>query len=204
VATVVLLGHMWVADLYPWSTKRFLVYAVPLAAALAAIVPAALLGRPPRKWSASLAAGILVVVVLVFMARISWHAWHRTEYNGVSKALGEVAAQIGPDDIVFTDHHWWATPLTFIYDRQVFDGSKLWSTNSAGGRDTLGPLLLRLHLDGKRVRLLSSFKKASVAPDFNSEPVVLEEIIHRERASDYLMRTRRFTFQLSTWKPATL
>lgn len=201
VATCVLTQHKWVAELYPWSTKRFLVYAVPLVAALAAVVPSALFERWRRNRLGTIAAGLIIVGVLVSTARISWHAWHRTEYDGSSRVLGQVAAMIGPDDVVFADHQWWATPLTFIYDRQVFDGSKLWNSRNPVGRAGLEQLMARLYRDGKRVRLLSSSRKESVKADYVSEEVTLEEIAHHQRASDYMVRTRRFVFQLSTWKP---
>ena len=206
-----ILLRKWVADLYPWATRRFLSCSVPLVAALAAALPAGLRERgKANRWMPLLSLAMLAAIV-AGTARQSWHAWRRTEYDGASAALKQIAERIRPGDVVVADHFWWATPLTFIYDRPALDGSPLWERDSPRNAELALAALRRLSRGGQRIRLLTSAGQGipmyltpldRVTQDWRSAPVLIEEIVHHPRAADYEVRTRKYMFELFTWDPA--
>lgn len=201
-----LLIQKWVAELYPWATRRFLsCTALPLAV-LTGALPAMLWEARPRKHGLKLLGLTLMLILLAGTARRSWHAWQRTEYDGLSAILRNVANQIQPGDIVVTDHSRWVMPLICIYDKQVLDGSRLDGDLSSAAWRQAWRALERLGRS-RRIRLLLSpaddrrFLSApgvGATADWRSDRLEYQEIIHHPRAAGYEMRKRACAFELFT------
>ena len=150
----------------------------------------------------------MAAAVLVSNAKLSWHAISRTEYDGVSAALAEVAARIGPDDIVVTDHPWWGTPLALIHGKQVLDGREFYTSEA---RDTMKQALApldRLRRSGRRVLFVTSTaqgmeifprKLRGVTLDWVSAPFAVRELIHSRHARDFVLREKPVIFQIYAW-----
>ncbi len=206
-AAVALTCQKWVAELYPWATKRFLSNAVPVLAIVAAVLPSMLWKAVGRLMALRFLAVILVVAVCLNMSKKAWSAWNLTEYDGISSVFASVAAEISPDEVVLADSAWWATPLTFVEGRQALDSSSLWDKTGhmrAGAEETLK----HLAGPGGKVRFLTSapdlakilLPQGMSSPDWVSEPVILREVVHGPRINDYKLRERRFIFRLYTWR----
>ncbi len=200
-------GH--IVPAYPWSTRRFLPYLVPAVATLAAtfIAVAMARGKIPGRIAAAL---FLVAIPLANRQHLLIRqAWTSTEFNGTSRALAEVASHLAPGDIIIADHHWWATPLTFIYDRPALNGGflekkgpEVWPRVADAAR--------RWQHEGRNVLWLTSTKTGlriygrPVTNDtlvWTSAPVFLDEVKHAKIADGFKTGRREFVFQLHRWQP---
>ena len=195
-----------IATLWPWASRRHLEFTVPLLAILAGSAGGFAWDRGGvwRRWGAALAA-----LVVALNARTAWAAWSRTEFNGASRAIAEIAAQVGPDDIVVADHFRWGTPLRFLHGRNVVNGELF---HAAGGRARFAAALgtlERLRREGRRIRFLTSTEeKLAIYPvdvgpataDWTSEPFVFSEIAHHPRARGFTLREKEKVFTLFTWQ----
>jgi len=209
--TMVFLSAKHIANLFPWATRRFLAYTTPAVAVGAAVIPAWIWKMPGlRVTTRRLLTVLLMVAIIGLTARTSWHAWKRTEYEGVSTALSEAVSHIPQDAVIVADHPWWGTPLTYIYGRQVLNGKRIWSdTDQADTADAL-KTLHRLHQIGYKIYFFcSTDDEMGVYPCripglvqiWQSAPLTTEEIIHHQNAADYEVKTKHKVFTIYRWEP---
>jgi hypothetical protein len=199
----------FIARLYPWATRRYLVYAVPMLAILAGHLVSVLWQRRSCRGIWKAAALCVLIAVPAANAKRSWHAWNRTEYVGLSDALRQVADQLGEQDVVVCDHPWWATPLALMYGKTVLNAKEFYDAKSPDTMAEGMKALARLKSEGRRVRFLTTTRTAAldvyplpvgpVTLDWQSEERGFWEFIHHKRADDFEMRERRHVFRLYTW-----
>jgi hypothetical protein len=208
---IIVLIKPFMVPIYPWATRRHLTCTLPLLALLGGAV-LALPWTRTVKFAAPAKALALVVLIgaVASTAKRSWHAWSRTEYNGLSDALALVAGQIGDRDVVVVDHPWWGTPLTFIYGKQILDGRNWYAGRNTNAMEVGMATLTRLHAEGQRIRFLTSTAEGlsvyprpvqPVAADWSSPEFALNAMIHGPRVADFVTREKRYVFQLYTFEP---
>lgn len=204
--TVILLINSYAIPIYPWATRRYLPFTVPLLAVGASIALSYLWDMQGRwKLSRRLGAGIVAGALLVIPAKKSWHAVTGTEYDGLSRHLAELAAHIEPGDLILSDHFKWGTPMAFVYGKHVLDGSQLHGKRGGTLMPAALATLARLRSDGWRVLLLTSTPEGlDVYPRklegarllWAGDSFVIKEIIHSPRAEDFARRERPAVFRL--------
>jgi hypothetical protein len=211
-ATAVLFVDGAIAELYPWATRRYLVYTVPLAAILAGAVLGALWDTARiRPMISKVSAIALAALICIVGGRQSLKAWQSTEYDGLSARLSEVAEHIGDGDLVVADHFLFGVPLRFIHDRPVLNGMLL--CRELKGHDLERALiaLKRLSTRGWRIRFLTStpagmdifpFMPDGISEDWSWPPFSLREIEHSGSGDGFNTRTFVRQFRLYTWQPA--
>ena len=213
-----------IAPLYPWATRRHVPYAIPAIAILVGYVVSWLWSRSRGRclWAWRVAAVALLISALVGVdakgrigvtARRAKHAWVRTEYNGLVAALETVAAQIDDDDIVVVDHPWWATPLTFVFEKRVLNARQFYAHEEAKTIMRSGMRAVdRLLREGRTVRLLTSTADGlkvyplpvdTVSVEWESDEVLLKERVQGQRVDGFHLKERRFVFRLHALKPAS-
>ena len=210
-ATGVMLVEGQISELYPWATRRYLVYTVPLAAILGGVALGALWNSSLGSRSISRVSAVAVALLVCFVGgRQSLKAWRATEYDGLSERLCEVADHIGDGDLVVTDHFLFGVPLRFIHDRPVLNGMLLCRELKGHDLELALMALERLSSHGWRIRFLTSttdgmdifpFMPDELFEDWSSEQFPLREIEHSGTVAGF--RTRIFVrqFRLYTWQP---
>lgn len=205
-AALISLLHQHIAALYPYATRRHLAYATPAAVLGAGLAVRWLWmrqGKPGR-----LLAVVGLAVLLVETARPAWHAWSRTEYDGLSRVLKRAASQIDDRDVVLVDHPWWGMPLRFIYGLPVLNGKSFYSRPGPDTMEQGMAALARLRQQGRRIRFLTSTERGlevfplEVAPvrlDWSSDRVRLAVIMQGSEASGFRVRYKHKVFRLYTW-----
>lgn len=208
VVFAIVLRYRHAAALYPWATKRYLLPVVPLAALLAGTTLWRIWSaRGGRAWSRVLAIGLLVASLL---PRWPWirDAWQKTEYDGVSRTLSDIAQHVDAEDVVVADHFWWGAPLTFVYGKQVLNGERIWAVGEGGAERAAVDALRRLRSAGRRVWFVTStemgmeifgvdVKGADLR--WSSGPVQFREIVQQKRPRGFLTRERVAEFRLYAW-----
>ncbi|OGV46543.1 MAG: hypothetical protein A2X46_06310 [Lentisphaerae bacterium GWF2_57_35] len=205
--TLATLQNDAIANLYPWATRRFVEFTVPLVAVLSGLaVAAAWPDRFDRRIRGALAVGAAFAILAV-SARQSYHAWTRTEYDGYSDLLASIARQIEPTDIVVADHFLYGTPLRFIYGKHILNGEVLWSRRNPKEMQAALTALRRIVRPGERIRFLTSTSKGldvypvAIEPaslDWTSPPFVYEDLQHHPRADGFELRSHERVFRLYT------
>jgi hypothetical protein len=210
LATVVIMFNKHIKNLYPWATRRFLVYTVLLCVLAAAGMLANL-----WQWKRHPATGPALALILCLFA-LGWNtpqslaAWRNTEYNGVRSAIAEIAERTDPEDIIVADHPWWGTPLTFIHGRQVLNGKRLWEAGDINHLRLGLRTLKAFHERGHRIRFLTStgdglqaypFVPLKTRLDWTSEPLEYSTIIQHRSATGFEMAKKKKIFRLYTWEP---
>lgn len=210
--TALLMVNQSIAPLYPWATRRYLEFTVPLLCLLAAVIPAALWNAGPRRrvvWR--VVAALVLAAPAAAGARRAANAWRCTSYDGLIAALEATAARIAPGDTVVADDPRWGTPLLLGWGLDIINGKPLCA---AGGSPATGPgvaALRALSRGGRSVRLLTStaasigifgesFPGATL--DATVGPMELKETVHSGHASDFATHPRAVVFRLYSWKPA--
>ncbi len=209
VVTVLLQVKTFTFPFYPWTTRRFLPFSVPMLAVTAAIALSELWHwRALAGWLRRLCVIALLGALLAGTARLSWHALAGSEYDGLSARLAEVAKQVGPRDLVVTDHFRWGTPLAFLHGVHVLDGSAFQDARGAGDMPEALMALTRLRAEGWRILWLTSTPAGlGIYPRPLAHAVRLgdagsftvREIIHGPRVRDFATRERPILFQLYQW-----
>jgi hypothetical protein len=204
--SLLLMVRSFVVPIYPWATRRYLPFTVPLLAVLAGSVLSELWSsRGGAQWVRRAIVVAVLGLVLAGTARRSWHALSRTEYDGLSLRLAEVAQHIGPRDLVVADHFKWGTPLMLIYGKHVLDGSQFYGKSGKTVMPRGMRALKRLKGLGWQVRFLTSTPAGlGVYPReirgatlvWSSAPLTLKEFIHSPRARDFVLRDRSPLFRL--------
>ena len=207
VATAGLLFRKNIADLYPWATRRYFPFTVPLVALLGGYFLAWL-----WQWGSAPRTG-RVLACLAFALSTFVHgttiraAWEHTDFNGVSDLLEQISAQVDAGDVIVADHPRWGTPLALLYGKQVLNGQPLWRDNSGRKAAAAFRALERIAADGTRVHLLTSSDRGTdIYPVrvkteekvWSSGPVTLGEIVHHPKASRFVLDRRERTFRLYT------
>lgn len=204
--TAILLINSCTIPIYPWTTRRYLPFTVPLLVITGGIALSALWDLPSRwKRIRRIGAGTIVAILLVIPATKSWHAVRGSEYDGVSSRLAELAARIQPSDLVLSDHFKWGTPLAFVYGKQVLDGTQLYGKRG----DTLMPAALaamaRFRAEGWRVLMVTSTESGlGVYPRevkgarlvWAGSPFIVKEVVHSSGARDFMRREKTVVFRL--------
>ncbi len=210
-ATGITLIDDWITNLFPWATRRYLVFSVPAIAILAGYAATML-------WDAAAKAGVIrrVVVVAVVLGALaatasrSRDAWAGTEYDGLSKVLAEVSERIDQNDILVTDHPLFGVPLKFIWGKQILNGELLWRERQDDEMQQAVATLKRLAEGGSRIRFLTStpegmmifpFQLKNIRKDWSSGPIALRDIQHGDRVSGFKLREVEHVFELYTWMP---
>ena len=208
--TGVMLIKKCAVDLYPWATRRHLAFTVPGVAILASWPVAWLWERARHRMLCRASATLGMLAVVGLQAKPVWHAWSRTEFNGITPILAEAAAQVDDTDIVVADHPWWGTPMLLTHGKQVLNGRHFYRRKDEGTMQTGLAALARLHGEGKRIRFLTSTEDGlgvypdavrPVSLDWSSEKIALEEIIHHPRGNGFQTRHKNRIFRLYTWRP---
>jgi len=205
------LARKSVAELYPWATKRYLFFAPAVGALLGSLPIAALWQRGPSgalRVFRVLAGIALLAIALAPRARLIYHAWDRTEYDGVSVVLEKVADCVPNGDILVVDHFLWATPLCLTYGCQALSGVNLWSADTEKV-DLAVKFIRQLRTDGYAIWLLTSspdgiavFPPAlhDAKPAQSFPAVTYQRMQHHPRARDFELTRRVKELRLYEWK----
>lgn len=206
LSTAVLFARPSLREIMPWMSRRFLVYTVPAVALLAAAGLDAL-ARTGRR--GCIAAVLVALLLPATNLKRVWHAWDRTEYDGLSGLLAACDRQLKTRDVIVVDAPKWGTPLALAYGRSVLNGRHLWRDKKTDTVEKGLDALRELHRQGWRVRFLTttpdqalSIYAAPIQPvtlDWDSGDFKLGEIIHHRRASDFVIREYNVRFRLYTW-----
>jgi len=191
-----------IAHLYPWATRRQLVYLIPtVAAGNGALFDLATRSRIRLLQLVALAA-VLLSCAVIFPA--AHRALRSTEFEGLTGTMSAIAEHIGTNDVLVADHPKWGTPLTFIYGRQVLNGRHIWRTRDPRLRAAAVHELSALARRGHAILLLTPHPEtAGVSPFvedaellWTAPPVRFHQVKHHPKARDWKMRRIRKTFRL--------
>lgn len=207
--SAVVLVQSFMAIIYPWATRRYLPFTVPCLSVLLAYLCHRLWAR--TSWQIAWGKGLALLVLLAVLlssAKSSWHAWNRTEYDGLSAALTEIAEQVGPEEIVVVDHPWWGTPLRFLHGVRILNARPFYARDEGPTMSAGLAALEHLRNEGANIRFLTSTERGldvypldpgKVELDWTSETVNIDEIIHHKRMSDFKIKHKTRVFRLYTW-----
>jgi hypothetical protein len=197
-----------IAGIYPYATRRFFVYMIPVLALFSAFAVGSLWNWPDKRRLGRVSAAILICLFGFTVLKPSYHAWSRAEYEGMMQHFAGIADNVAPGDIVVVDHAWWGTPLYFLFDVQVLNGSlMLLEDNKERVSDYL-EALKSLKEQGYSVRFLTStgggmdifpIKIEPVRLDWAGPEFVMQEIQHHPRGQGFPVRHRHPQFSLYTW-----
>lgn len=207
VVTLVVVRHQHVADLYPWATKRYLAFTVPLLAlGCAALVQA--FPRTPRGTRGWPVLAVAVACGLNFPR--SLEAWRATSYDGMPAVLQRVAAQLSGVDGVVADHFLWATPLALTWGCPVVNGEALVREPSSAATHVVWQRLTELAQSGQRICILTTTdvgpaKWGTAAPPmtlvWTSGPVIYRETFHHRSARGFSTVEKHREFRLYELTP---
>ncbi len=204
----VVLLHKHAADLYPWATKRWLSFSIPILAFGAAGLAASCEARFARRGLA--AAGLLLLAALAWRLPAVRDAWRNTEFDGAYAALAGVAAEIEPTDIVVADHFRWGLPLAATFGKPVLNGEPLWARARGPEPARAAEALARPAMEGRRILLLTSTARgpAVFPPPLDTARLLkkwpalpLREIRHHRAGRGFPIRATTAEFALHTWEP---
>ena len=212
VATVASFTVAAIAPLVPWALRRLIVFTLPLFAILCAEAVGWLWDQRAKRPPAGIAALLVVVFLLVSFSRLSWHAFSRTEFDGLSPALAEAAAHVPEGAIVVADHFRWSTPMHLLHGAHILNGEVLWQQAEPDRLQKALQTLTRLHHEGWTVVFMTSTDlglgvyAGEIGPTreiWSSGPVEITDMVHRPENIGFPMRKRSKHFSLHSWNPPT-
>lgn len=120
VVMSVLMLRKFIEPIYPWATRRYLHVVIPFIAIMVSYALTSLreMSRTAG-WKHRTVFAVLVAALLVEITPLTLAAWRGTEYNGTAEMLGQVESILPSDALILADHFLYATPLTFICNRDV-------------------------------------------------------------------------------------
>ncbi len=206
-ATLISLANSEIAALWPWATRRFVEFTVPLLALSGGVLLAHVWSMKP--WTRLLTVA-LVALLFATNGNTCWQAWSRTEFDGLSASLAEAAGQVQDGDIVVADHFRWGTPLRFLHDVTVVNGELFFAEGTPDKMAAALPVLEKMRTDRHRILFLTSTDKGlnvfplPLTPTrllWESDPIVLKEFIHGPRARVFQLKDQPRQFRLYEWAP---
>ncbi len=209
-ATGMTLWQGAIVPIYPWATRRYLAFTVPVLAMLAA-GSLELLGRAIRRpmLRRIVLTSALATLLLLPAGRLR-RVWTLTEYDGLSEKLTAAAQRTEAGDVLIADRFRYGIPLLFIHGCTVLNGERLIELTGPGRIRQAAGILHRLHDEGWRIRFLTStgagmavfpFRLNGIASDWKSEPFDLRELQHDVHIRDYVPILLERRFALHTWHP---
>lgn len=207
VATAGLLFRKNIADLYPWATRRYFPFTVPLVALLGGSFLAWLWEWVSAPRTGRALACLAFALSLFVHATTIRAAWEHTDFNGVSDVLEQISAQVDAGDVIVADHPRWGTPLALLHGKNVLDGQPLWRLKKRAKRVAGLDALKRLSEEGLRVLFLTTSDKgvgiyrAGIKTEqhpWSLGPVDLQEVAQHPKAGRFVLHSRRRTFRLYT------
>ncbi len=206
--TLLLLIKKWIADIYPWATRRYLPYTIPLIAILSSYTLSYLWENSKNRYN-KIATILILILVLASTGKKSLNAWNHTELNGLVSIMNKVAKEIEPQDIVIVDHPWWGTPLACIFGKRVLDGRHFYKDGTKKMEEGI-KVIEGLYRRGASVKFLTStdlglkiyplpIKNARLL--WTSKRVSLYRIVHARKANDFVLRKKEYIFRLYSWNP---
>ncbi len=204
LCALIVLNEKHAAELYPWASKRWLPFLLPLVALGAASLAVRLTGPVLRGLFIVAMAGSLVA---------SWPllrtAWASAEYVGVSARIEEAAGHMPDDALVVADHFLWATPLALVHGRPVVNGLRLWKDPSAPGAAMVWEQLAAEAARGTPVLLFTTTEKGAAlfgsaadgARIIWEEALCYDEQVHSPRNRGFPLRAKEKTWRLYRWMP---
>ncbi len=204
VISALTLYRSLIAGIFPWASRRYLMYTVPLLVLATGYLLDGLWRmerwRPWGRWLAIVAA----VATLAGGLPHSVHAALRTEYRGVPHVIERIAAEIHADDVVVVDSPKWGTPLLLMYGKKVLNGKQIWSRRDAAHTAEGLTILRVLAESGMRIRFLTTTThgfETEASMDWESEPFHYWELIHSRRGDGFVTAEKARTFRLYTVRP---
>ncbi|PTN33809.1 hypothetical protein C6366_14065 [Desulfonatronum sp. SC1] len=210
IVSWLLLLDKHIVDLYPWATRRYLPYLVPLIAICAGYLLAKLWRLSWPVHASRILSLSLFLLLLAVPAKTSWHAWNARQFNGVEAAISEAAKQIEPRDLIVADHPWWGTPLALLAGKNVVDGRGLWADKTGERMALIEPALQRASEQGWRIRFLTSTESAMAifpAPqariqfDWSGERLFFHDVVQHPSARGFHLQEQEVRLRLFTWRP---
>jgi hypothetical protein len=196
---------------WPWASRRYLEFTLPALVILGSAGLAALWAWNGRGAAAARALAVLLcAAVLAASAPRRQLAWRLTEFDGLADALRQVAAHVGPRDVVVADHHRWGTPLHFLCGLNVLNGTPLWEEKNVPQMRRALASLHRMQQDGRKVFFLTASERGlSVYPGepvparevWTSGALPLREVVQNPRISRYAGQTKPRWFRLFELEP---
>jgi hypothetical protein len=204
LATLIILHQKHAAELYPWATKRWLPFTLPL---LAWGVGEVVAKVPAGRWRALASGG--VVALLIPSLPLARAAWRCAEFEGVSDVLADVAAHVPPHSLVVADHFRWATPLSLAHGRTSVNGERLWRHPERAATAATWSRLRELARADTPIYLFTSTADgaARLGPvtagcmPLWREQVTYREVAHHRRSRGFSLRERSKEFALYAWPP---
>ena len=209
-ATIISLANSEIAALWPWATRRFVEYTVPLLALGGGVLLAELWSLKTRTPAPRLLAVALVALLFATNGKTCWQAWSHTEFDGLSASLAEIADQLHEGDIVVADHFRWGTPLRFLHDVAVVNGELFFEEGTPDKMAAALPVLEKMRAEGHRILFLTSTEMGlnvfplpltSTRLLWESDPIVLNEFVHGPKVSVFQLKDQPRQFRLYEWAP---
>ncbi len=205
--TLIVVRNPHVAELYPWATKRFLAFSLPLAAVGAAVLVQSV-SRASRvvRWPVL---ALTAVVVFMQLPR-GLAAWRAASYDGMPAHLAEVAAHLTGADGVVADHFLWATPLALTWGCPVVNGETLWREPEAESTRAVWDRLRALRDQGREILVLTSTEVGpevwgSNAPTlylrWSGPPVHYRETLQHRSGREFTTREKQRVFRVYGLSP---
>ncbi len=206
-AAIIPFTFKFVAELYPWATKRFLSSVLPAlgcGAAFALALPSRYATSYRRAW-AWIPMGIGLAFVLWGHGVRLRDAWRNTEYDGLFDQLHTISAALEPNDIVLADHFLWGTPLAMVFQHQTLNGERLWARESEYRTSAALGFLREQQKRGRRVFILTGTEYGmDVFPEALHDAQLFQEfapytyhtIAHHRNGTGFPLRERTTIFRL--------
>lgn len=209
IAVSVLLLHGGIAPLYPWALRRYVVYLVPFLALAQGYAASRVVASSKGRSKAVLLMGaLLMTAALIEGATRSVSAARVGDYKGLATVLRQLDSHLQVGDVVVADDPRWGTPLLLAFGRDVIDGKRLWSGDSALQKGYT-QMLRRLQREpGRRVLWLTStdqgpgiypFRLGEMHPLAAAVPFTYETVAHSARGTGYNTKENHRLFGLHAW-----
>ena len=211
-----LMGAAWLwwnyphsADLYPWATRRMLLFAVPLAVFVVAWGSSMAWKRASKHLPSSgrSMALALTTVFLILQVPNAVRAWRPQEFSGASAQLKLVAEQLPKDGLIISDHFRWGVPLWTLHNRFMLNGDNFRIADEAYQKKALN-WLRRQQKDGTPIYLLTSTSIGTAQLGdlpgkknllWQSEPFHYQQLHHHSKLRRFVMEDVEKEFRVYRW-----
>lgn len=192
-----LCTRKFIFDLYPWATRRYLPFVIPVMLIGIAEVATRLAGDSRSRWRGILPVTLIGLLVAGHL-RPAREASLCREFYGFQALIRTISSHTDNADLVIAEHFWWGMPLLCIHGAAVADGGKL-STGTDSEKRLLGAVLNRLAKDHQIVLILGGDTPAIAEavglvckPLAEATSIMAPSVIHHPRATRCTLRDRSY------------
>ena len=198
---MLLLMNKWVADIYPWATRRYFLPFM-LLYALAAGSSATVVKHRLSRWAASAVVALVVACIAVNNLPLCRRAFQAVEYDGLAGYVNALAGMVGRDRaaVVIVDDVRLATPLRCVTGCDVFDVGFLTYARADIRRPVLDAVFQALEQRGITIWIAAAHPETVALIESETGRVARNRpgpprydaatVIHGPHVADFVLRTR--------------